>query len=118
MNKRNTARRALFIKSGTSIKRVLSSEILYLHCEGNVTHLHMKDGSEISCVRLLKFFEEDLAGSGFLRINHNAVINFGEVQEIRCVNTRKRQVVLTGDVVLEISYRKWKGVKEALLEQK
>lgn len=118
MDNKNLTEKTLFVKSGSSIKRVLSNEILYLSCEGNISQLHLLDGTELVCVRLLKLFEEDLADAGFIRINHNMLVNLSEVMEIRYVNARKRQVVLTGDVILDVSYRKWKTVKEALLGQK
>ena len=116
--KGNVAEKALFIKSGPTIKRVISRDILYIQCEGNVSRLILLDGSELVCVRLLKLFEEDLSGAGFIRINHNMLVNLAEVTEIRYINARKRQVILTGDVVLDVSYRKWKSVKEALLGKK
>lgn len=93
--KRTAAEKALFIKSGPTIKRVLSSEILYVQCEGNVSRLNLKDGTELVCVRLLKLFEEDLSGAGFIRINHNMLVNLAEITEIRYINARKRQVVLS-----------------------
>lgn len=116
--KNAAAEKALFIKSGPTIKRVLSSEILYVQCEGNVSRLNLKDGTELVCVRLLKLFEEDLSGAGFIRINHNMLVNLAEITEIRYINARKRQVVLSDEVVLDVSYRKWKSVKEALLGRK
>ncbi len=116
--KGNVAEKALFIKSGPTIKRVLSGEILYIQCEGNVSRLVLLDGTELVCVRLLKLFEEDLSDANFIRINHNILVNLAEIMEIHYVNARKRQVVLTGGVVLDVSYRKWKSVKEALLGRK
>lgn len=118
MEKNKVQEKALFIKSGPTIKRVRSGEILYVQCDGNVSHLYLLDGSELVCVRLLKLFDEDLAGAGFIRINHNILVNLAEVVEIRYVNARKRQVVLSGGTVLDVSYRKWKAVKEALLGRK
>ena len=118
MNKQDIAEKSLFVKTGTSIRRISSGEILYLQCEGNVTHLFLLDGTELVCVRLLKLFEEDLSDAGFIRISHNMMVNLGEVQDIRYVNTRKRQVVLTGGTVRDVSYRKWKSVKEAILGRK
>lgn len=97
MDANSVSEKAIFVKSGHSIKRVLSSEILYVQCEANVSRLFMLDGSELVCVRLLKLFEQDLDGAGFLRINHNVLVNLSEIQEIRYVNARKRQVVLTGE---------------------
>ncbi|MBQ9451557.1 MAG: LytTR family transcriptional regulator [Bacteroidales bacterium] len=114
----NSTEKVLFIKSGPTIKRVHSGEILYIQCEGNVSRLVLLDGTEMVCVRLLKLFEEDLNGAGFIRINHNMLANLSEIIEIRYVNARKRQVVLTGGTVLDVSYRKWKSVKEALLGRK
>ena len=54
MESKIIAEKSLFIKSGPTIKRVLSSDILYVQCDGNVSHLYMLDGSELVCVRLLK----------------------------------------------------------------
>lgn len=105
----------IFIKTGHIVKRISGQDILYVTCEGNVSTIYLKDGGQISCVRLLKLIEEDLSGAGFLRINHNCLVNLAEVQEIRYVNARKRELVLTGGVVTDVSYRKWKAVKEALL---
>ncbi|MBQ9659829.1 MAG: LytTR family transcriptional regulator [Bacteroidales bacterium] len=118
MDKKNAGDKALFVKTGSAIKRVLGSEILYIQCDGNVSHLYLLDGTELICVRLLKLFEEDLSGAGFIRVNHNVLVNLGEIVEIRYINARKRQVVLTGGVVLDVSYRKWKPVKDALLGRK
>ncbi|MCR4859272.1 MAG: LytTR family transcriptional regulator [Bacteroidales bacterium] len=118
MDNANATERALFIKSGPTIKRILSSDILYIQCDGNVSQLFLTDGTEMTCVRLLKLFEQDLAGAGFIRINHNILVNLSEIVEIHYVNARKRQVVLGGGVVLDVSYRKWKSVKEALLGRK
>lgn len=108
--------KSIFIKSGSSIKRIQSKDILYVQCEGNVSTVHLQDGKEMSCIRLLKLMEEDLAGTTFLRINHNILANMAEVDEIRYVNARKRQLVLGDGTVLDVSYRKWKQVKEALLK--
>ena len=118
MESKAFAEKSLFIKSGPTIKRVLSSDILYVQCDGNVSHLYMLDGTELVCVRLLKLFEQDLTDAGFIRINHNILVNLSEIVEIRYVNARKRQVILSGGVVLDVSYRKWKAVKEALLGRK
>ena len=105
----------VFVKSGRIIKRIPGSDILYVTCEGNISHIHLKSGGELSCVRLLKLFEEDLAGSGFIRINHNCLVNAAEVQEIQYVSARKRCLSLSNGDTVDVSYRKWKSVKDALL---
>jgi len=112
------AEKALFIKSGHTVKRFSGDDINYITCVGNASCLHLKDGGELTCIRLLKLFEQDLAGSGFVRINHNCLVNLAEVKEIHYVNARKRELLLTDGTVLEVSYRKWKAVKEALLGKK
>ena len=43
MEKNNVMEKSLFIKSGPTIKRVMSSDILYIQCDGNVSHLYMLD---------------------------------------------------------------------------
>ena len=111
-----TSEKTLFVKTGNSIRRVLSSDISYLRCEKNVTHLFLRDGEDLPCLRLLRLFEEDLAGCGFVRINHNIIVNLGEIREI-VMEGRKRVVVLTGGTALGISARKWRTVKAVLLGQ-
>ena len=115
MEQKTAVEKSLFIKTGPTIKRVVSTDILYIQCDGNVSRVYMRDGSAHVCVRLLKLFEQDLEGAGFIRINHNILVNLAEILEIRYVNARKRQVILTGGVMLDVSYRKWKSVKTALL---
>lgn len=111
----NKPEKPLFIKTGHVVKRISGSDILYISCEGNTSQLYLKDGNSLTCVRLLKLFEEDLSGTGFIRINHNCLVNMAEVEEIRYVNARKRQLVLSDGTVTDVSYRKWKAVKEALI---
>lgn len=110
------AERTLFVKSRTTIKRVQSKDILYIHCEGNVSYFHLQGGKQMRCVRLLKLVEQDLAGTSFLRINHNCLVNLAEVEEIHYIDARKRQLALSDGTVLDVSYRKWKPVKMALLK--
>ena len=105
----------VFIKSGRSIKRISGYDILYVTCEGNVSQLHLKDGNVMTCIRLLKLFEQDLANCGFIRANHNCLVNLAEVEEIQYVNARKRMLAISNGDIVEVSYRKWKSVKEALL---
>lgn len=106
--------KTIFVKSGATIKRIQSSDILYVTCEGNVSELHLQNGRQMTCIRLLKLIEKDLAGAGFVRINHNCLANLSEVEEIRSVNPRKRQLILSNADILDVSYRKWKDVKAAL----
>jgi Response regulator of the LytR/AlgR family len=115
MEERIRADKALFVKTGATIKRVQSKDILYIQCEGNVSTLHLRDGKQMSSVRLLKLIEQDLAGTAFLRINHNCLANLDEVEEIRYIDARKRQLILSDGTALDVSYRKWKAAKEALL---
>ena len=115
MEERILNEKSIFVKTGNTIKRIQSKDILYVQCEGNVSQIHLLNGSELTCIRLLKLIEQDLAGTGFVRINHNCLANGAEVEEIRYI---KRQLVLSDGTGLDISYRKWKPVKTALLGKK
>ena len=108
--------KSVFVKTGTRIKRIQSKDILYVTCEGNISTVHLQGGKQLSSARLLKLVEKDLAGTPFLRINHNCLANLDEVEEIRYVNARKHQLTLSDGTVLDVSYRKWKQVKDALLK--
>lgn len=108
--------KSVFVKTGYRIKRIQSKDILYVDCKGNISTLHLQGGKQFSSARLLKLVEKDLAGTPFLRVNHNCLANLDEVEEIRYVNARKHQLTLSDGTVLDVSYRKWKQVKDALLK--
>ena len=46
MEERIRADKAIFVKTGATIRRIQSKDILYIHCEGNVSILHLQDGRE------------------------------------------------------------------------
>ncbi|QZT38969.1 LytTR family transcriptional regulator DNA-binding domain-containing protein [Halosquirtibacter xylanolyticus] len=55
-------------------------EISYLHCDCYLTTVHTCIGEKITVARLLKYFEEDLLGEGFVRVNRNILINCKKVK--------------------------------------
>ena len=116
MEERIRPDKSVFVKTGYRIKRIQSKDILFVDCKGNISTLHLQDGKQITSVRLLKLIEQDLVGTSFLRINHNCLANLDEVDEIHYVNPRKHQLTLSDKTVLDVSYRKWKQVKDALLK--
>ena len=52
--------KSIFVKIGSTIRRIQSKDILYVDCEGNVSTIHLQDGKQMTCVRLLKLLEQDL----------------------------------------------------------
>lgn len=72
-NKQIFAKIAITERSRTSFIPV--SEITHIQCDGYVSTLFLKDSPSIAVSKLLKQFEDELAGFEFMRINKNILVN-------------------------------------------
>lgn len=57
-------------------------EIVSLKAEGAYTNIQMMDGSSITSSKAIKYFEEELSDTGFLRIHRSNMVNVVYVKEI------------------------------------
>ncbi|MFZ4548186.1 MAG: LytR/AlgR family response regulator transcription factor [Bacteroidales bacterium] len=63
--------------------RLVDIEIIsYLECDGYVTSIHINGHETISVSKLLKNFENELTEYGFLRANHNTIVNPKHIEDI------------------------------------
>ncbi|MBN2682293.1 MAG: LytTR family transcriptional regulator DNA-binding domain-containing protein [Bacteroidales bacterium] len=86
--------------------------ITHLSCEGYITKIHSIDNEEIIVSKLLKHFEIELAEQGFIRANHNTIINMSKIDSIQ--TSRKRTVKLINGMEINISRRKLCNFKSVL----
>lgn len=99
----------LAIKEKTQINLVRYDEIIYLECYGNLIFVyHMTDKKPYSYTNSLAHLESELSEFGFLRIDHNKLINMSHVLNL---NAKNHCVELTNDIILKVSRRKWRGCR-------
>jgi DNA-binding LytR/AlgR family response regulator len=71
--------------------------------------VYIGGNEKITCSKLLKFFEIELAACGFVRIHHNTLVN---TKYIRQLNNRKNEIVLIDSTKLKVSRRKMPALKK------
>lgn len=79
-------------------------KITHLTCEGSITKIHTIENDDVIVSKLLKYFEIELAEKGFIRANHNTIINLGKIDSIQ--SGKKRRVTLYNGIEVNISRRK------------
>ena len=100
----------LAIKEKTQTNIVSYDEITYLECTGNLVFVfHNKNHSPFSYSKSLLDIECELVDFGFLRINHNKLVN---MQHVMNLNSKKHELRLSNEITLSVSRRKWQKIKE------
>lgn len=79
-------------------------KITHLTCESYLTTTHLIDNTTITISKKLKHFEIELAEYGFIRVNHNSIINTKYILSI--MGGCKRMVILANNNKVRISRRK------------
>lgn len=78
--------------------------ITHITCEGYITKIHTIKNEDIIISKLLKYFEIELAEKGFIRANHNTIVNLSKIDSIQ--SGKKRLVILDNGIEVNISRRK------------
>jgi len=88
-----------------------TANIIYCRADGNYTTLYLKNHPPVIVSKPLLDFEHYLAGSGFFRIHHSALVNMKHIQKY--IKGDGGYVILSDDHHVDVSRRK----KEAFLLQ-
>ncbi|MBZ4669224.1 MAG: two-component system, LytTR family, response regulator [Bacteroidales bacterium] len=78
--------------------------ITHLQCDGYVTTIHLIDNESINVSKLLKLFEIELAEFGFLRANHNTIVNPFHIREI--LSSSGKKMVRINNSLIIVSRRR------------
>jgi len=78
--------------------------ITYLTCDGYVTTIHLLNQETISVSKLLKHFENELEEYGFLRANHNTIVNPKNMTGI--LSNNGETIVQINNLEIKVSRRK------------
>ena len=79
-------------------------EIILITCEGYLTTLLMEGGLSVKISKLLKEFEIELENYGFIRVNHNSIVNAYHIISID--RGKNRLIILSNNMKVRISRRK------------
>ena len=79
-------------------------EVLYMVADDNFVHIHIKNRKSLMACRSLKFYEDQLNDSGFLRIHRGHMINLEHVSRYR--KGKYAHVTMCDDRELEIAQSK------------
>lgn len=98
------------IKEKTQTNILSYDQITYLRCDGNLVFVfHIKNCKPFSYSKSLLEIECELEAYGFLRINHNTLVNMLYVSHL---NTKKHEIRLANEETLSVSRRKWQKIRE------
>lgn len=88
------------------------SEILYCQASDNYTYFFTSDGKKYIVSRTLKEYEELLSDNRFYRIHNSYLVNLNAIK--RYIRGDGGQVVLSNDIVLDVSKRKKEGFLQVI----
>lgn len=94
----------IFIKESHSTTILDMDEVALITCDGYLSNVLTLDDKSFKVCKLLKRFEEELMQFGFIRANHNTLVN---AKHIQCIfKAPKRKLVLKNKIEVNISRRK------------
>jgi DNA-binding LytR/AlgR family response regulator len=103
--------KSIMITNRNITKQIIVSEISHIVCDAYLCDIFAQN-EKFTCSKLFKYFEMELADYGFIRINHNILVN---ARYIKCINNKTRIVILKNDTELRISVRRWKFFKKIIM---
>ncbi|MDR1347059.1 MAG: LytTR family transcriptional regulator DNA-binding domain-containing protein [Prevotellaceae bacterium] len=104
MNYDSQNTKSIVITTAGITRQFIVACITHVVCDGCLCDIYFDGNEKITCVRLLKYFENELGVYGFMRINHNAIVN---AKYIKQINNKNKEILLTNNTKLKVSRRKW-----------
>lgn len=95
----------ILIKEKACSKFINMEDVILLTCEGYITKILTTNFRTFKVAKILKKFEEELKDFGFIRANHNTIVNAKHIHTIH--GTKKRKLILINDIEVTISRRKY-----------
>ncbi|MEZ4898643.1 MAG: LytTR family DNA-binding domain-containing protein [Saprospiraceae bacterium] len=104
---------AVAVALGSGYRVISARDILYCVAEGNNTHIHLKDGQQLTSGKNIKQIFGMLSQDDFVRIHHSYVVNLEHV--LRLTLEPEMQVELRDGSRILVSRRKKKDLLEHYL---
>lgn len=97
----NNQNRKVVIPLMEGFEVVSMSEIQFMEADDNFVHIHLDNHGKFMACRSLKFYEEQLADAGFMRIHRKYLVNLDKVK--RFLKGKSGFVVMENGRELELS---------------
>ncbi len=103
----------IVVKSNDKIDIIQLNEIIYFEAQDDYVMIHTKTGKFLK-YETMKFLEEHLDASKFIRIHRSFIINVNEMEKIEKFGKDNYQVVLSGKINLNVSRSRYQHLKQFL----
>ena len=101
----------LTIKERDCISFLPLKDITHISCSGSLSTVYIVSRKPIRVSKLLKELEKELEDKGFVRINHNTIVNFNRLEHIKL---EKDRLLVLDKEEFTISRRKMHKVREKI----
>ncbi len=102
----------LIVNDADILYQIPVAEIEKIFAKGGLTTIQLSDTNEVSIVKSLTYFENELEDFGFVRINRNVIINCAHISNI---NFRSRELKLYNGEKITVSRRNLSKLRKAIL---
>ncbi len=101
------------VKTATSIKIIPSADIRYIESQDDYVMIYTEEGKFLKN-QTMKYFEQTLDPSFFIRIHRSYIINIREILRIEPYEKSSYQIILKNNTTLPISRTGYSLLKEKL----
>ncbi len=109
----NTSIDRVVVKSNNNIHVIPLNEIVYIESEDDYVMIHTATAKHLKH-QTMKFYEEHLDASKFIRIHRSYIVNISEIKKIEKFGKDTYQVMLKSDVSLKVSRSRYQELKSIL----
>lgn len=103
----------IVVKTGTKIRIIPETEILFLEAEGDYINIHTPEGRFLK-TKTMQYFEDALDPKKFVRIHRSYIIQLAQITKIEPYEKDTHTVVLKNGARLPVSRNGYGKLKQAL----
>jgi two-component system, LytTR family, response regulator len=103
----------IVVKTGSKIKVIPIQDLIYLEAQDDYVMLYTREGKYLK-QHTMKYFEQVLNPSQFIRIHRSYIINLDELGQIEPYEKESHRVVLKNNVPLPVSKTGYSQLKKVL----
>jgi len=103
----------IVVKSNNNIQVIMLNDVNYIESEDDYVMIHTLTGKYLKH-QTMKFYEENLNASQFIRIHRSYIVNVSQINKIEKFGKDTYQVVLKNDINLKVSRSRYQGLKTQL----
>ncbi len=101
------------VKSGQKIHVVMVPEIVYLQADGDYVQIYTMQGKYLK-EQTMKYFEEHLPESGFVRVHRSCIVNVEAISRIDLYEKQTQQLTLKNGHQIKVSQAGYKLLRSRL----